>query len=72
METARITLRRWKESDAETLFKYASDPDVGPRAGWSVHQSVEESQEVIRKFFLNDSTWAIVLKETESFTNSSY
>ena len=72
METARITLRRWKESDAETLFKYASDPDVGPRAGWPVHQSVEESQEVIRKFFLNDSTWAIVLKETESFTNSTY
>lgn len=33
METARITLRRCKESDAETLFKYASDPDVGPRAG---------------------------------------
>ena len=65
METARITLRRWKESDAETLFKYASDPDVGPRAGWPVHQSVEESREVIQKFFLNDSTWAIVLKETE-------
>ena len=65
METARITLRRWKESDAETLFKYASDPDVGPRAGWPVHQSVEESREVIRKFFLNDSTWAIVLNETE-------
>ena len=65
LETARITLRRWKESDAETLFKYASDPDVGPRAGWPVHQSVEESREVIRKFFLNDSTWAIVLNETE-------
>lgn len=32
MKTARITLRPWKESDAETLFKYASDPDVGPRA----------------------------------------
>lgn len=63
METARITLRRWKESDAETLFKYASD--LGSRAGWPVHQSVEESREVIRKFFLNDSTWAIVLKETE-------
>ncbi|MDY4526987.1 MAG: GNAT family N-acetyltransferase [Parabacteroides sp.] len=58
-------MRRWKESDAETLFKYASDPDVGPRAGWPVHQSVEESREVIRKFFLNDSTWAIVLNETE-------
>lgn len=32
METERILLRPWRESDAETLFKYASDPEVGPRA----------------------------------------
>ena len=34
MKTERILLRHWQESDAEALFKYASDPDVGPRAGW--------------------------------------
>ena len=45
MQTARILLRTWRESDAETLFKYASDPEVGPRAGWPPHQSVEESLE---------------------------
>ena len=32
METDRILLRPWRESDAEALFKYASDPDVGPGA----------------------------------------
>ena len=46
------------------LFKYASDPEVGPRAGWPPHQSVEESLDVIRKFFMNDYTWAVVLKES--------
>ena len=64
METERILLRYWQESDAEALFKYASDPDVGPRAGWPVHKSVEESREIIRTFFHNETTWAIVLKET--------
>ena len=64
METERILLRHWQESDAEALFKYASDPDVGPRAGWPAHNSVEESREIIRTFFHNDTTWAIVLKET--------
>ena len=64
METERILLRYWQESDAEALFKYASDPDVGPRAGWPAHKSVEESQEIIRTFFHNETTWAIVLKET--------
>ena len=51
METGRILLRHWQESDAEALFKYASDPDVGPRAGWLAHKSVEESLEIIRTFF---------------------
>lgn len=65
METQRILLRRWLESDAESLFKYASDPDVGPRAGWPPHQNVDESKTVIREIFSNDYTWAIVLKESD-------
>ena len=46
------------------LYKYASDPDVGPRAGWPPHKSVEESLQIIRTIFHNDRTWAIELKET--------
>ena len=64
METDRILLRPWLESDAGTLFRYASDPELGPRAGWPPHKSEEESLDVIRNFFRNDYTWAIVLKET--------
>ena len=65
MQTDRIYLRRWQESDAEALYTYASDPDVGPRAGWPPHQSVAESREVINTFFNNSTTWAIVWKETD-------
>ena len=64
METERLILRPWRESDAEALYKYACDPDVGPRAGWPPHQSVQDSLEVIRTFFNNDHTWALELKET--------
>ena len=28
LKTERLILRRWEDSDAEDLFKYASDPDV--------------------------------------------
>jgi len=41
LETERLILRRWAESDAEDLYKYASNPDVGPIAGWPPHQSIE-------------------------------
>ena len=62
METERLIFRPWQESDAEALYKYASDPDVGPRAGWPPHKSVEESREIIRTIFHNDRTWAIELQ----------
>ena len=65
METSRIILRPWRDSDAAVLFKWASDPDVGPRAGWAPHKSVEESLEIIRTVFKDaTNTWAIELKET--------
>ena len=65
METERIILRPWRDSDAEVLYRWASDPDVGPRAGWPPHQSVEESLEIIRTVFRDaTNTWAIELKET--------
>ncbi len=64
MQTSRILLRPWRESDAETLYQYASDPEVGLRAGWPPHQSVEESREIIRTVFHSDHIWAIELKTT--------
>lgn len=64
METERILFRPWRDNDAETLYKYASDPEVGPRAGWPPHKSVEESLEIIRTIFHCDHMWAIEWKET--------
>ena len=64
MQTNRLILRPWRESDAESLFRYASDPDVGPRAGWPPHKDIEESRTVIREVFSGPTMWAVVLKST--------
>ena len=42
LETKRLILRRWEDSDAENLYKYAKDPDIGPIAGWPAHQSIDD------------------------------
>lgn len=63
LETERLILRPWKEEDAEDLYKYASNPDVGPIAGWPPHQSMEESLDVIRNVFSGAECYAICLKE---------
>ena len=64
LETERLFLRPWKEDDAEDLYRYASDPAVGPIAGWPVHTSVENSREIIRGVLSAPDTYAVVLKET--------
>jgi len=64
MQTERLILRPWRESDAETLFKWASDPEVGPKAGWLPHQNVEESREVIRNILVGEGMWAVEWKAT--------
>ena len=61
-ETKRLFLRRWEDGDAESLYEYASDPDVGPSAGWPAHRSVEESREVIRTVFCKQEAYALARK----------
>ena len=34
LETERLTLRPWEDADAEDVYAYCKDPDVGPAAGW--------------------------------------
>jgi RimJ/RimL family protein N-acetyltransferase/ASC-1-like (ASCH) protein len=72
LETNRLILRPWCEddritdagriSDAENLFAYASDPEIGPPAGWPPHTSVENSREIIRGVLSARETYAMVLR----------
>lgn len=64
LETERLILRPWREEDAEALYTYASDPRVGPAAGWPAHTSVENSREVIRCILAAEHNCAVVLRET--------
>lgn len=63
-DTERLTFRRWEDSDAPDLYRYAKDPDVGPIAGWPAHKSVDESREIIHGALGKPFTYALCLKET--------
>lgn len=62
LETERLILRPWLEADAEDLYEYAKDPEVGPIAGWPVHTSVENSREIIRDTLMTEETYAVCRK----------
>ena len=65
LETERLTLRPWTEADAPALYRWARDPEVGPRAGWEPHGSVEESARIIREVLAMPESYAIVVRDRE-------
>ena len=65
LETNRLILRPWRESDAEECYKYAKDPRIGSMCGWAVHINIEDSRRIIREVLSVPETYAIVLKGTK-------
>lgn len=70
LETTRLILRPWRETDAESLYEYARDPLVGPIAGWPVHTSVGNSLEIIREVLAKDESYAVTVKPDDRAVGS--
>ncbi len=51
LDTKSLKLRPWKIEDAPALYKYASDPQVGPITGCPVHTDIESSKQIIENVF---------------------
>ena len=70
LETTRLVLRPWKETDAVSLYEYAKDPLIGPIAGWPVHTSVENSRQIIRDILSAGETYAVTIKNNNAAIGS--
>ncbi len=64
VETDRLVLRNWRDSDSVDMFEYASTNLVGPSAGWKPHRNEEESKSIIRMFIKANNVYAIELKSS--------
>ncbi len=63
IETDRLIIRAWRESDLDDFYEYAKVDGVGQMAGWSPHKSIEESRRILRIFIEEKKTFALELKE---------
>ena len=65
IKTERLILKNITESDANDIFEYSKNPNVGPNAGWKPHESLEETKEIMKIIFLGqDSVFGMVLPES--------
>lgn len=65
IKTEHLILRKWRDGDAESLYEYAKDPDIGPIAGWQPHKSVSKSLDIIRHVLNGAECYAICEKEND-------
>ena len=70
LQTDRLILRKWAETDADSLYEYAKDPDVGPIAGWQPHKSRKESLDIIRNVLCGAECYAICEKGSDKAIGS--
>ena len=70
IETERLILRPFKQSDLHDFNEYASVPGVGEMAGWKHHETIEKTQEILDMFIKEDKTFAIVFKKTNKVIGS--
>lgn len=70
IETDRLILRSFSESDLDDFYEYASVEGVGEMAGWKHHESKEKSKEILDLFIEEDKTFALCLKQNNKVIGS--
>lgn len=70
IETERLILRYWNESDLSDFYEYASVDGVGEMAGWRHHASREESLKILQKFMQEKCVFAVVHKNEKKVVGS--
>ena len=70
IETERLVLRAWQESDLQDFFEYASVEGVGEMAGWKHHEDINVSREILLSFIAKKNVFAIVFKENNKVIGS--
>ena len=59
LQTERLTLRPWRETDLEDFYAYASVDGVGQMAGWTPHKDKAESQAILSRFIAGKHVFAL-------------
>lgn len=70
LETERLILRNFKESDLDDCFEYASMKEVGPMAGWDPYTDKEKAHERLIYESNKPNQFALVLKSNNKVIGS--
>lgn len=70
LETERLILRSFQETDLNDFYEYAKNPHIGPNAGWPPHESIKGSKQILNMFMEEDDVWALVYRDNNKVIGS--
>lgn len=59
IDTARLRLRPWRDTDAPRLYELAKDPRIGLACGWPPHTSIEDAHQALSTVLSSPETYAV-------------
>ena len=60
IETNRLVLRPFTESDAPDVFESCKNPNLGNNAGWKPHETIEETIDVLNAIFIGKEVKSVL------------
>ncbi len=70
INTKRLILREFEETDLNDFYEYAKVEGVGESAGWSAHKSINHTKKILDWFIEEKTSLAIVLKDSNKVIGS--
>ena len=70
IDTPRLLLRSWRETDLNDFYEYASIDGVGEMAGWKHHESIDESKNILQTFISDKNIFALESKNNKKVIGS--
>lgn len=69
--TERLIIRPYRLSDLSDLYRVCSNPKIGVVGGWKPHESIEESEMILRYYFMAEpNRWALTMRNSGEFIGS--
>jgi len=66
IETNRLVLRPFSESDAPDVFESCKNPNLGNNAGWKPHETIEETIDVLNAIFIGKEGFGLSYQKRQN------
>ena len=70
IETPRLRLRPWRNTDAPALFELARDPRIGMLCGWKPFERIDDAHEALSTVLAVPDSYAVTLASTGEIVGS--